>query len=403
VESCRHFPRCGGCQTLDIAYPEQLLRKGEEVRRHFADWPGLPVQAVIPSPRTRGYRHKVQLPFGLERPAPGQRRAVALGCFEAGSHRVVDQAECLVQEPGLSRAAWAVRDWAVADAVPIYREESGEGWLRYLLLRRGAATGEVILGLVTNGSGGLPSAHLEDLVSRCRRALAAGPEGGELVGVVQNANTRRDNVVLGREERVLWGRGHLRERLGPFLFSVGVSTFFQVNPHQSPRLYDLAVEALPAGKPALDLYCGIGSISLWASRRASEVVGVEENPASVESARAAARENAVANVSFLSGDVSAVLADLAGEAPRPGGRRFAGDRRFAGAIVDPPRKGLEPAVRESLARLGLERLVYVSCYPATLARDARALAGAFRLREIIPVDMFPHTRHVECVAVFDAV
>jgi 23S rRNA (uracil1939-C5)-methyltransferase len=390
VESCRHFPRCGGCQTLDLDYPEQLLRKGGEVRRHFADWPGVTVHAVIPSPLTRGYRHKVQLPFGLERPAPGQRRAVALGCFEAGSHRVVDQVECLVQEPGLSRAAWAVREWVVANAVPIYREESGEGWLRHLLLRRGAATGEAILGLVTNGSGGLPPGQLEDLVARCRRALAAGPEGGELVGVVQNTNTRRDNVVLGREERVLWGRDHLRERLGPYLFSVGVSTFFQVNPHQSPRLYDLAVGALPAGKPALDLYCGIGAITLWASGRASEVVGVEENPAAVESARAAARENAVTNVSFLSGDASALVADLAG------------GRRFAGAIVDPPRKGLEPPVREALARMGLERLVYVSCYPATLARDARALSGAFRLREVTPVDMFPHTRHVECVAVFDA-
>lgn len=366
------------------------------MRRHFSDWPGLSVHAVLPSPRTSGYRHKVQLPFGLERPAPGQRRAVALGCFEAGSHRVVDQVECLVQEPGLSRTAWAVREWVVANAVPVYREESGEGWLRHLLLRRGAATGEAILGLVTNGSGGLPPGQLEDLVARCRRALAAGPEGGELVGVVQNTNTRRDNVVLGREERLLWGRDHLRERLGPYLFSVGVSTFFQVNPHQSPRLYDIAVEALPAGKPALDLYCGIGAITLWASRRASEVVGVEENPAAVESARAAARENAVSNVSFLSGDASALVADLAAEASRPGGRRF------AGAIVDPPRKGLEPPVREALARMGLERLVYVSCYPATLARDARALSGAFRLREVTPVDMFPHTRHVECVAVFDA-
>lgn len=394
---CRHFPRCGGCQILDLDYPAQLRLKEEEVRRHFQPWPGLPIHPVLPSPRIEGYRHKVQLPFGIERPAPGLPRAVALGCFEAGSHSVVDQRECLVQEPSLSRVAWAVRDWAVANNVPIYREQTGEGWLRHLLLRRGASTGEVLLGLVTNGHGAAPPGQVDDLVTRCRKALDQGQEGSHLVGVVQNTNAARTNVVLGKEERAVWGRAYLREKIGDFEFPVGVSTFFQVNPYQTPRLYDLAVEALPAGGPVLDLYCGTGSIALWASRRASEVVGVEENPASIEAARRAARDNAVANASFLAGDVSQVVARLADESASPGGRRF------SGAIADPPRKGLEPQAREALGRLGLERFVYVSCYPATLARDAKALEDRFRLLSISPVDMFPHTRHVECVAVFEAV
>lgn len=389
--SCRHFPACGGCQILDQDYPSQLRLKEEEVRRHFAGWPGMPVHPVLESPRLRGYRHKVQLPFALE------GAAVSLGCYAPGSHRVVDQRECLVQEPGLSRAAWAVRDWAQAHGVPVYDEETGRGWLRHLLLRRGASTGEVLLGLVTNGPGDAPEPLLDDLMARARLALSVEDDGAELVGLVQNLNSARTNVVLGREQRLLRGRPYLREKLGPFTFPVGLSTFFQVNPYQTPRLYDLAVNALPPGGRILDLYCGIGSISLWAAQRATEVVGVEENPASVEAAARAAADNGVKNATFIAGDAGRVMAALAEEASRPGGRRF------AGALVDPPRKGLEPPVREALGRLGLRRLVYVSCYPATLARDAQDLRGRFKLVSVQPVDMFPHTRHVECVAVFDAV
>lgn len=408
TDPCRHFPRCGGCQILDQDYASQLRGKEDEVRRHFSAWPDLRIDSVLPSPAVEGYRHKVQLPFSLEAPGPGRPRAVALGCYEAGTHRVVDQRECLVQEPGLSRVAWAVRDWAIAHRVPVYREEDGSGWLRYLLLRRGAATGEVLLGLVTAGSGVPTPAQLDDLVARCRAALA-GPGTGagtpaaaagtsRLVGIVQNLNPGRHNVVLGREERTLWGADSLREELGPFAFQVGVTTFFQVNPFQTPRLYDLAVSCLPPSGDALDLYCGIGTLTLWASRRASRVLGVEENPASVEAARRAAAMNRVANADFLAGDVSDVLSRLADEAERDP----AGSRRFASVLVDPPRKGLEPSVRESLLRLSPRRLVYVSCYPATLARDAAALRPAYRLLSVSPVDMFPHTRHIECVAVFDS-
>jgi 23S rRNA (uracil1939-C5)-methyltransferase len=383
---CRHFPACGGCQTLDLDYPTQLKLKEEDLRRHFSDWPGLRIEAVLPSPRIEGYRHKVQLPFASEKKDGGE--GVLIGCFAAGSHQVIDQTECLVQDPDLSALAWAIRDWAAEHRLPIYREDTGEGWLRYLLLRKGSATGEVLLGLVTNGPGSSPPERIESLVSRAREALARSGRA-QLVGVVQNLNSERNNVVLGREEKLLWGRSHLRETLGPFHFSVGLSTFFQVNPFQTPRLYDLAVEAVPAGSGVLDLYCGIGSIALWASRKAGRVLGIEENPASVEAARRAAADNAVANAEFMAGDVADLLGGLAGG-------------RWDAVIVDPPRKGLEEKVKRALVALGPSRIVYVSCYPATLARDARALGPAFELRSVTGVDMFPHTRHVECVAVFDS-
>jgi 23S rRNA (uracil1939-C5)-methyltransferase len=396
---CRHFPACGGCQTLDRDYAVQLADKHAGLVRLFAEWPHVPIDPVLPSPRTEGYRHKVQLPFGFAPGAPGHP---TVGCYAAGSHEVIDQDECRVQEPSLSRAAWAVRDWAAAHRLPIYREGKGTGWLRHLLLRRGAGTGEILLGLVTNGAGIKsfdPRALLPDLLARVRTAIAAGPEGGELIGVLQSVNAQRTNVVLGGEEILWWGRPELRENLGPFAFRAGLSAFLQVNPYQAPRLYDLAVAAVPDGARVLDLYCGVGTISLWAARKAASVIGVEENPAAVAAARKAAAENGIGNARFLAADAGEVLRGAA----RPGPEDGIGPGEPAAAdviLADPPRKGLEEKAREALRVSGASRLVYVSCHPASLARDARALAGAWRLEALRPVDLFPHTRHVECVAVF---
>lgn len=402
MPSCPHFPACGGCQTLDREYAVQLEAKHAELRRHFADRPDLRIDPMLPSPRSEGYRHKVQLPFGF---APGTPGRPTLGCYAAGSHAVVDQAECLVQEPSLSRAAWAVRDWAAAHRLPVYREATGTGWLRHLLLRRGAATGEILLGLVTNGESIKtfdPRALLPDLLERVRAAIAAGPEGGRLVGIVQSVNERRDNVVLGQRETTWWGKPELREILGPFTFRAGLSAFLQVNPYQAPRLYDLAVASIPPGARVLDLYCGVGTIALWAARTAASVIGVEANPAAVAAARRAAQENGIGNARFLAADAGAVLADPTG-AESLAMQEGIGPEAIASAdaiLADPPRKGLEDKTREALLRAKASRFVYVSCHPASLARDARALAGAWRLESVQPVDLFPHTRHVECVAVF---
>lgn len=394
MRTCRHFPACGGCQTLDRDYAAQLADKHADLTRIFEAWPQLPIHPVLPSPRTEGYRHKVQLPFGFAPGAPGRP---LVGCYAAGSHAVIDQSECLVQEPSLSRAAWAVRGWAAAHRLPIYRETTGTGWLRHLLLRRGAGSGEILLGLVTNGEAIKsfdPRALLPDLLERVRAAIADGPEAGELVGVAQCVNAGRTNVVLGEEEIPWWGRAELREELDPFVFRAGLSSFLQVNPYQAPRLYDLAVAAIPAGSRVLDLYCGVGTLSLWAARKAASVIGVEENPAAVAAARRAAAENGIGNARFLASD--------AGEAMRASGDGVDSQQIAAAEVIvaDPPRKGLEENAREALLRSGASRLIYVSCHPASLARDARALAGAWRLKALTPVDLFPHTRHVECVAVF---
>jgi 23S rRNA (uracil1939-C5)-methyltransferase len=428
LPTCRHFPACGGCQILDLEYPEQLLAKEEELRRHFLEWPELLIEPILPSPHIYGYRHKVQLPFGLEGRGKEwkdmKRKALGagapailatLGCFAAGSHEVVDQEECLVQDAGLSQVAWTVRDWANTHALPVYREATGEGWLRHLLLRKGAGTGEIILGLVTNGPGINLEVLLPDLVARLQSALTSkssktnpgqaaltdnSRSKNELVGIVQSINIQKTNVVLGGEEKLLWGRAYLKENLGALTFSVGVSTFFQVNPFQIPRLYDLALAGISTGSAVLDLYSGMGSIALWVSGKAKTVLGIEFNTASVAAARLAAKENGIENVEFVSADVAQALTDIK-EGNERGGSH-ADPRHFDTAIVDPPRKGLEVKVKEAMLEMGLKKIVYVSCYPPTLARDAKDFSDRFKLVSLSPVDMFPHTRHVECVAVFEA-
>lgn len=384
--SCRHFPRCGGCQTLHIPYSEQVAAKQRIVEDLFGDFRGVVIPSLLESPRETGYRHKVQLPFGTVR--EGKALRPVLGCYAEGSHEVVDQTECEVQDPALSRAAWAVRAWAQRERVPVYDERTGSGFLRHVLLRKGLSSGEILLGLVANGP--RPPFYrnlLKTLLPSLSRALEG--QDGRIVGIVQDVNTRSTNVVLGGVEEPWWGRSFLKEKIGAHSFHVELSTFVQVNPYQTPRLYEEAARHVPEGGRVLDAYCGMGTITLWLAGKSREVVGVEENPRSIEAARAAARANSVRNVRFVRGDAAVELPRLAGDG-------------WDAVVVDPPRSGLSPESLEALRSGSAARLVYVSCNPATLRRDAELLAG-WRLSEVRGVDMFPQTSHVECVARFDRI
>jgi len=384
--ACRHFPLCGGCQTLDMPYSFQLEAKQRFVEEAFGDFPGVRIFPLLESPVSTGYRHKVQLPFGAVRTGRSLRPLV--GCYAQGTHKVVDQSECQVQDPALSRLAWAVRDWAMHAHVPIYHEVTGEGFLRHILLRKGLATGEILLGLVANGP---RPAHYRSLVKTLLPALnkVLTESDGKLVGIVQDVNTRLTNVVLGGYEEPWWGRSFLKERIGKHSFHVELSTFLQVNPYQTPRLYAEVARHIPDGGRVLDAYCGMGTITLWLSGKSREVVGVEENPRSIEAARAAAHANGVQNARFVRGDAAVELPRLAGEG-------------WDAVVVDPPRSGLTTESVEALRTGAARRLVYVSCNPQTLLRDARLLSG-WRLSEVRGIDMFPHTTHVECVARFDRI
>jgi 23S rRNA (uracil1939-C5)-methyltransferase len=382
---CPHFSRCGGCETLDLPYVRQVIEKTKIVESLFSRCPGLKVLPVIPCLDPCYYRHKVQLPFGVKK--QGRTFGITLGCYARDSHEVVDQRVCLVQDRDLSAVAWTVRQWAVQHRLSVYNEQKHSGFLRHLLLRKAAGTGEILVGLITNGEKPPGSRHLS---STLLDMIAKSFPGREMpvVGIVQNVNTRRTNVVLGERENTWWGRPFLFEKLGHWRFKPGLSTFFQVNPLQTPRLYDEVLKWIDRGPAVLDCFCGVGSISLWVSRKSRIVTGIEENGASIAAAKSAARINDARNVRFLKGDAAELLGQMMHEG-------------YEVAIFDPPRKGLDPSMIRALHTSSLRRIIYVSCNPETLARDTAALAPQWDLISLQGVDMFPHTRHIECVAALD--
>jgi 23S rRNA (uracil1939-C5)-methyltransferase len=380
---CPHFPRCGGCSTLNIPYEEQLVAKRSLLHKLFAQHTNV-IPPVVASPQTVYYRHKVQLPFGIAGKGASFRPTV--GCYAVDSHAVVDQHTCLIQDRECSTIAWTIREWAVCTRLTVYNERSGQGFLRHIVLRKGAGTGEILIGLVTNGGRPDGSRNLSRLLLSMLKKK--GIDEGRIAGVIQNVNTRHTNVVLGSEEHIWWGRPYIKELLGEWKYKIGMSTFFQVNPYQIPNLYNEVLRYITPGGRVIDGYCGVGSIALWISRKAALVRGIEENPLSVQAARTAAKLNNVANVSFIAGDA----VDELFRSVRDG---------FTDIVLDPPRKGLAEGAVTAIRDSGVKRVIYVSCNPQTLLRDVLQLQPEFRLKSLQGVDMFPHTGHVEAVGVLE--
>ncbi len=383
MPSCPHFPRCGGCTSLTTPYVEQLATKQHYLEQLFGSLTNT-IPPVIGSPQTEYYRHKVQLPFGTGGKSTAKRPK--LGCYATDSHTVVDQYTCRIQDRDLSTIAWTVREWAGKSGLPVYNERTGKGLLRHVVLRKGAGTGEVLIGLVTNG-GRVDGSR--NLARRLLSMLEKKPLSGcTVAGIVQSVNTRRTNVVLGTEEHIWWGRPYIKELLGAWRYKMELSTFFQVNPYQTPNLYNEVLRTIVPGSRVLDCYCGVGSIALWISRTAERVRGIEENHASVKAARTAAKINGADNVQFTTGDAETELC------------RGVTDG-YPCVVVDPPRKGLTESSIAAVKNSGLDRIIYVSCNPQTLVRDVQLLHPEFHLTSLQGVDMFPHTAHIETVAVLE--
>ena len=369
---CPHYGRCGGCQFRHMRYDEELEAKRLRVEDALARLGGvpLPVEVIHPAPGTRRYRNKVQFPI-----APG-----SIGYFQARSHQVVDIPDCLLQPQVDSACRAAVRAWMDRFRVPAYQERSGAGLLRHLYLRTNQA-GQVLCCLVA-ADDRLP--HQRELIDALRQAAP------NLVGVVLNVNPRRTNVILGKTYRTLWGQDWLEETLCGCRFRLSVPSFFQVNHAQTQRLYQrvLDLAALTGGETVVDLYCGIGTISLALAGHARQVIGVEIVPQAVADAQENARRNGLeGKARFVCGDAAALAAQLEADGVRPDV-----------AVVDPPRKGLAAEVIGSIARMAPQRVVYVSCDPATLARDvARFRPLGYQAVQAEALDLFPRTAHVETV------
>ncbi len=387
--TCPIGRECGGCEWLAVPYPIQLRRKNEQVSGLFAEMAaadGTIVDDVRGMDEPVAFRFKAATPF-----APGKGGRLRHGFYAAGSHRIVPCENCLVEDPRARRILSSVARIASDLRIPAYAEDRGTGVLRHAVVRSGWKTDDVMLVLVTNGPR-LP--HADDLVARLRAACP------ELTTIVQNVNDRRTNAILGRECTTLFGPGKMSDRLLGCEFEIGPTSFYQTNPAQTEVLYGLAIDAAlddpdaRAGRPTrlLDAYCGTGTIGICAAARANnvQVTGVEQVGGAVKCARRNARANALDDrCRFIRADATEYLASVA----------RAGEERFDVVLMDPPRAGSTPEFLSAVADLSPKRVVYVSCNATTQARDLQVLRGrGYRLERLSPVDMFPHTKHVETVA-----
>ncbi len=387
---CPQAFACGGCDLLSLAYSAQLTWKTGVVREALRRVGGLGDVRVPPclgAGQPLGYRNKAQFPVS---PRPGHSRdgrGLAVGLYRRGTHDVVPVENCALQHPLNNRILSEIVRLASGLRVTAYDENTGEGLLRHILVRVSNDGHEAMAVLVT----AKPTFPMG-------RRLAAGlcRAVREVRTVVQNVNTRRTSVILGPRDIVLAGPGHIYDHLGGLRLRVSASSFLQVNPVQAEALYGLVVGMAAGARRVADVYCGVGTITLFLAKQLiglEEIVGVEANPAAARDAAANARANGIGKATFVCGDASAVLKDMA-SARTP----------LDTVVLDPPRKGCEPGVLEALSRMTCRRLIYVSCNPATLARDLSVLASSgYRVVEAQPVDMFPQTTHVETVALAERV
>ena len=379
--TCSIARRCGGCELLAVPYELQLRRKHESMKELFAqvtEQDGATVEPVRGMQEPLAYRHKAATPFAPGSRATGNR--MRCGFYERGSHRIVYCKECLVEAP---EARSVLRDVArIADELHIsaYDEDRGRGVLRHAVVRVGYATNDVLLTIVTNGS---KLSHAAQFVQRMR---ALHPR---ISSIVQNVNDRRTNAILGTHNHTLWGPGIMHDRLLGCEFEIGPTSFYQTNPEQTEVLYALAIEGLGDATSMLDAYCGTGTIGLCAARAKEcdlHIVGVEQVSNAVGCARRNARANHVNNrCSFVCDDATTWMAKQSAA-------------QFDAVVLDPPRAGSTPAFLEGVVGLAPKRVVYVSCNPVTQVRDLATLRdGGYRVERIVPVDLFPHTKHVETV------
>ncbi|RMH82628.1 MAG: 23S rRNA (uracil(1939)-C(5))-methyltransferase RlmD [Calditrichaeota bacterium] len=376
---CAYFEECGGCHLQHIAYPRQLQFKRQILQRLLLAYPALKSIRVHPvegMPEPLHYRNKSQMPF------QEQRGEAVFGLFRAGTHRIIPIDQCLVETRDANRILQIVREWANRYGVVIYDEENHRGILRHVLVRRGMFTHQVMVVLVVT-TREVP--HWKELLQELKNGVPL------LRSVQFNINDRRTNTILGPESLVVWGEPYIEEQLGRNRFRIYPETFFQINTVQMVRLLEKLIQVVPFDREdvVVDLYCGVGAISLYLADRVQQIIGIEAAERAILAARENADDNAITNVDFVQADVLEGLRELQEKAVQP-----------QVIIVDPPRKGLPEALIEEIAAMAPRAVVYISCNPRSLVRDLhRFEESGYIAREIFPFDMFPQTHHVESLTV----
>ncbi|NOH15195.1 23S rRNA (uracil(1939)-C(5))-methyltransferase RlmD [Clostridium cochlearium] len=377
---CDIYTRCGGCQLQHMSYKEQLNFKRQKVKDALLRLGGIDVEVepVLGIKNPYRYRNKVQLPIGKE------NEKVSIGFYAPRSHNIIDLKTCLIQDEKADDIIKILREWIKEFNVSIYNEKEHKGNLRHIMVRTAFKTDEVMVVLVTKDKN-LP--HKEELINKLIENLQG------VVSIIQNINSQKTNVVLGKESIVLWGKDKIIDYIGNFKFAITPLSFFQVNPIQTEVLYNKALEyaGLKGNEVVFDAYCGTGTISLFLSQKAKKVYGVEIVAEAIESAKLNAKENNVDNVDFIVGESEKVIPELIEKGIKADV-----------VVVDPPRKGCEKSLLEAMANMSPEKIVYVSCDPATLARDLWVLEKlGYKTIRVQPVDMFSNTYHVENVVLLE--
>lgn len=376
---CPYFKKCGGCQIMNMDYTKgQLVYKEKVVKdaiERIGGFTDVDVLPIIGMETPFRYRNKGQYPV-----AQG-KHGVQLGFFQKGTHSVVNIDDCLLQSEQHQIINQIIRDFIVEFGIKIYDEKTHKGMLRHVMIRHSEALGEIMIVLVVNGE------YLPKEAILRERLVESVPE---LKSLIVNVNTAKGNKVLGDKNRVLAGAETIADQIGNLKFNINPLSFFQVNPVQTEVLYAKALEyaGLSGDETVFDIYCGIGTISLFLAQKAKKVIGVELIQEAIDDAKANAANNGFDNCEFHVGKAEVVIPKL-----------YEAGYKADVVVVDPPRKGCEPEVLETILAMAPQRIVYVSCKPSTMARDLKILceSGAYKLAAVQPVDQFGHTVHVECV------
>lgn len=372
---CPVYEECGGCSLQHMDYQAQLASKRElviESLRKYARLENPPVAETIGMDNPWGYRNKAQFQVGR------QNGRLVAGLYQTGSHRLVDLEECRVQHEATNEIVRTARQIMEELGIPAYDERKRTGVIRTIVARVAFATGETQLTLVT-ATEEIP--RVKEMILSLRTRLPG------LVSIVQNVNRKKTSLIFGDTTRQLWGKPSIAEQLGELSFDLSARAFFQLNPEQTRKLYEEVKKAagLTGSELVLDLYCGTGTIALWLAPYAREVRGIELIPDAVEDARRNAEKNGAANATFHVGRAEVLMPKWAKQGVKPDV-----------VVVDPPRTGLDDALIRSLLEVQPQRIVYVSCNPSTLGKDVAKLLARYELVSVQPLDMFPHTSHVEC-------
>lgn len=376
---CNTYKRCGGCNLRHVKYEETLKMKQNAVQSLVNKTlkNKLQIKETVGMENPLHYRNKAQYPIGINK-----KGEPVIGVFANRTHEVIPIDNCLIQNKKSEEIAKFIIEFIKEKNISIYDEKKGKGLVRHIVTKVGIKTGEIMCVIVINGHK-IPNEN--ELVENLKTRYP------EIKAIVKNINMKNTNVILGQENINLYGNGYIEDILGEYKFKISPLSFYQVNPVQAEKLYNLGVSMAEITKNdvVFDLYCGIGTISLFMSKFAKKVYGIEIVEEAVKMAKENAQNNNVSNTEFFAGDVEIVLDDLIN------------NKGLKADVVmfDPPRKGLDKKSIDNILNIRPKKIVYISCNPATLIRDLADFENEYDIKTIIPVDMFPFTSHVECVAV----